>query len=149
MEKQYHYIINYRKRVQSGTRTGGGITTVYFKYINNVLVGWYTDEELAKLLETLNSPTVQFLGDTRDVVPKNDLPEIWYVKVTADNIDYLNIWLGRNIKSNKIGGICGMAKFDSYGIRKSHNTTFVTKSSTYNFGEEISFETFKKYVLFI
>lgn len=77
---------------------------------------------------------------------KNIYKEAWYVIVTEENKDVLRKWRGCTYLS--VGHICGMCKSYNGRLSKEHNPkNLIKKDGDYDFGEEITFEQFKKYVL--
>ena len=78
------------------------------------------------------------------------LPEFWHVLVTDENKQALSDWLFGapvpyyKLESNlHIVGICRQNSLNPKGYNLKDNL----KGTNYNFGEEITFEQFKKYVL--
>lgn len=92
-----------------------------------------------------------------DLLPKGHpdkkfvLPENWHVVVTKDNLDVLSRWRfndDRNVLS--IGLIVGISyNLTNKEYSKQHNPIGDIKDSSgyYDFGQEITYEQFKKYVL--
>jgi hypothetical protein len=74
------------------------------------------------------------------------LPKNWYVIVTKENQDTIVKWADKD--DIPIGNICGMClTHDTNRITIEHNPRDTVKANNYDFGQEISFEQFKKYVL--
>lgn len=77
------------------------------------------------------------------------LPNNWWVRVTEENVDVLKEWSGKDLKANKsLVGICKNLKNwykNEYDIGWSDVT--ITKGETYDFGNEITYKQFLKYVL--
>lgn len=74
-----------------------------------------------------------------------ELPEKWYVKVTEETKDILSKWRFGENSSLKLSAsdITGMCTGYKKPFEKGHNPIYNTES----FGQEISFEQFKKWVL--
>jgi hypothetical protein len=81
------------------------------------------------------------------------LPEAWYVKVTDDNVDVLSRWRFGNdynkLDNTKLVGINKwFNKYNQiYKLEKGHNPYGVSSSEDYDFGIEITYNQFLKYVL--
>lgn len=92
----------------------------------------------------VNIKELQRIGMIEEFV----LPENWWVRVTEENKEVLNKW--RGIECLQIGQLTGMCKQASGNITKEHNPVASTKSLGkygFDFGEEITYEQFKQYVL--
>ena len=81
------------------------------------------------------------------------LPEAWYVVVTKENSQALASWrLGENADVRSFNGkIIGLSKNthgEDISFSKEHNPVGAIKGDNYDFGQEITFDQFKKYVLF-
>ena len=73
------------------------------------------------------------------------LPERWHVVVTEENHAVLAKWRGvSNTKYLPINDICGVCHSNG---DKGHNPIGIIKDKYYNFGVEITYEQFLKYVL--
>jgi len=73
------------------------------------------------------------------------LPERWHVVVTEENQEILSRWKYKaSTPLLKIGFIVGIATSNG---RPDHNPGHIKKGDSYDFGEEITTEQFKKYVL--
>lgn len=76
----------------------------------------------------------------------------FYVVVTEENNEVLSKWrFGHDrlkLSNNEIVGIV-LYKFETNNHKyvKGHNARHQIKDETYDFGEEITFEQFKKYIL--
>lgn len=68
----------------------------------------------------------------------------WWIAVTEENKDVLSKWRSSTLS---VGQLCGMCKWNTGEILKGHNPINKTNSYSYSFGNEITFEQFKKYVL--
>lgn len=68
----------------------------------------------------------------------------WWIAVTEENKDVLSKWRSSTLS---VGKLCGMCKWNTGEIIKGHNPINRVSSSSYSFGNEITFEQFKKYVL--
>jgi hypothetical protein len=77
------------------------------------------------------------------------LPENWWVKVTEENKDILSTWLYGEIGKVDTNRLVGMVKWRHGVIEKGMNPLDLPRAydGDYNFGNEITFEQFKKYVL--
>ena len=77
------------------------------------------------------------------------LPDIWFITLTNENYDIVNNWFESltNSKSSAYRtGICGYYK-NSQDKIYAGTTGGKSKESYFDFGDEISFEQFKQYVL--
>ena len=79
------------------------------------------------------------------------LPDAWYVVVNNENIYALTQWRYDNITgerdlSNKIVGMC-KSTYEGLVYSKEHNPVTNVSGEGYDFGQEITFGQFKKYVL--
>jgi len=74
------------------------------------------------------------------------LPKYWHVKVTEENAEILSNWKGAELSP---GQITGISKYRNNKPIKGHNPGHIIKSNinSYDFGIEITFEQFQKYVL--
>lgn len=72
----------------------------------------------------------------------------FYVKVTEENKLLLSKWRWGNDTSHRlaIDEIVGMV-ISNKKLEKGHNGAGMIKDYTYDFGNEISFEEFRKYIL--
>lgn len=83
-----------------------------------------------------------------EVEPKFVLPDAWYVVVNKENLDTLSKWIFENSNFKLvIGGIVGKNNFQGCKNSKGWNVSKLIKGKYYDFGNEITFEQFKKYVL--
>lgn len=83
-----------------------------------------------------------------EVEPEFVLPDTWYVVVNKENLDTLSKWMFKNSNFKlAIGGIVGKNNFQGCKNSKGWNETKIIKGKYYDFGNEITFEQFKKYVL--
>jgi hypothetical protein len=77
----------------------------------------------------------------------NELPKNWYVKVTIKNKLIISKWYGSPLEPGKIAG---MVFWNNGKIEKGCNPENITIDkgrNGYDFGNEISFETFERLVL--
>ena len=116
------------------------------------------DEELViKDEECIFVECLGYKGDNYYIVPISELirigivepefvlPERWWVRVTKENIDVLKQWRFNNTISRlEIGWVVTMA-YNGHGVNKEHNDEPYTDN--YDFGVEITYEQFLKYVL--
>lgn len=72
------------------------------------------------------------------------LPEKWHVVVTKDNQEILSDWRGTNVP---IGYIVGIDYFNGNKYSRGHSPKNQIKGNSFDFGVEITFDQFKKYVL--
>jgi hypothetical protein len=126
---QYINLLNIKGNPPSYDRTSGSWGDIYESEEMNV-----NSEEIQKYLPD-NHPDKTFI-----------LPENWYVIVTKENQDIIIKWADKD--DIPIGNICGMClTHDTNRITIEHNPIDIIKTDSYDFGNEISFEQFKKYVL--
>jgi len=94
-------------------------------------------------------PSTKEAYDAQFVVkePEFVLPYAWYVIVDKENLDILSNWIFPNGFKLTIGGIAGVCNYGGKIGNKGHNLTKIIKGYRYDFGVEITFEQFKKYVL--
>lgn len=72
-------------------------------------------------------------------------PEIWWIRVTEENRATLEKWRGEGYIL-KVGLLVGLCKDkDKNRITKESNPVYLTKTTSYDFGNEIDFATFLKY----
>ncbi len=88
-----------------------------------------------------------YLMDDDFILPKN-----WYVIINHFNVDVLSKWrFGSDSSSlqNYIGGLVGISLWNNGDLEKGHNPkgNRAIKTHEYDFGLEISFDQFRKYVL--
>lgn len=77
-----------------------------------------------------------------------DYSKNWYVRVTDENKEVLSKWrFGENSYKLNPGYVTGMCLWDDGGLSKEQNPYSQRKGRTFDFGEEITFEEFKKYIL--
>ena len=77
----------------------------------------------------------------------NKLPENWFIKINVKNQLTVSKWYGRNLKTDEIAG---MVLWKDGKIEKGYNpqTIIISEGQNgYDFGTEISFETFERLVL--
>lgn len=94
------------------------------------------------------------LSEIQQYLPPNHpdkefiLPKNWYVIVTKENQDKVSEWRFEN-KTYRvdIGKLCGYSTGTQGMEGKGHNPANEPKGDSYDFGKEITFEQFKKYVL--
>ena len=94
-------------------------------------------------------PSTKEAYDAQFVVkePEFVLPEIWWVRITKENLKDISKFLNANIGEYAIGLIAGMVKSYKTGkITKGYNSTPTTSYGS-TFGNEITFDQFKQYVL--
>lgn len=84
----------------------------------------------------------EFMRDNTEELPPN-----FYIRVTEKNYSVVNRWWCETytLKMN-VGEICGIYR-DNFGEYKKGWTHGKIKGDGFDFGEEISFETFKKLVM--
>lgn len=138
--KEHHYDCN----VQNGT---GIDNEAYYTETNNKVLHTCRPYERKSIINQLFT-----LGEIKQLEQNMEkLPENWHVLVTKENQNILRKWRFNNDYSNlSVGYIVGLTKNNKGYIEKGHNPHFniVDKFSTgYDFGKEISFETFKRLVL--
>lgn len=78
------------------------------------------------------------------------LPNNWWVRVTEENVDVLREWSGSPLQANKdLVGIAKITFFIHYlkEYEIGYNNVGDTKGEAYDFGNEITYEQFLKYVL--
>jgi len=115
-----------------GNKTNGNST--FTKY-DNCNWRYATPEEITEY-ERLGKPYDVTTLKVEDK-PSKDKP--FYVVVTEENITVLSKW--RNSKHVKVGEIVGLC-LDNKKLTKEHNPIGSTKSLSFTFGNEITFEQF-------
>lgn len=79
------------------------------------------------------------------------LPEAWHIKCTDENLEVLRKWSGKVFLDTTL--LIGMVKWGNGKVDMGTNPSNITKakgrtySTSYTFGEEITFEKFKTHVL--
>lgn len=77
------------------------------------------------------------------------LPECWHINVTQENMEDVRNW--SNIKGIHTTDLCGIVKWlNPVKFEIAHNTKGIVKDdgeNGYDFGTEITYNQFKKYVL--
>lgn len=79
----------------------------------------------------------------------DELPKNWWIKITNKNQLIISEWYGRG-RLLEINNIAGMVLWNGGTLEKGTNPENITISKDrngYDFGNEISFETFERLVL--
>lgn len=136
------YFIKYLKSENEAIFVSDFITC----FGNFGLFGQFTNVNILKS-ECVLQEIQQYLPDGHPdkIVKEFVLAPNWWIAVTEENKDVLSKWRGSTTLS--VGELCGMCKWNTGEILKGHNPINRTNSSGYSFGNEITFEQFKKYVL--
>lgn len=108
-----------------------------------------------QVIDSLKTKDFQFKPSTKEAYdaqfvvkePEFVLPEIWWVRITKENLEDVCKFLGFEPYEKAVGYIAGMVKHYRTGkIEKSWNATPTTIYGS-TFGDEITTEQFRKYVL--
>lgn len=107
----------------------------------------FTKKEIKNVRKADLSEIQEYLPELHidKTIEEFTLPEKWWVRVTDENIDILSKW--RNTNKLYLDEIVGMVKWKDGRLMKGHNPLNCIKCDNYDFGKEITFEQFKKYVL--
>lgn len=138
-----------------------GLNIKKYQIIPLEIIGFRFNKANDGIIATCNKPTSNGISIDKiehyiesKVGKEFVLPEIWWVRVTNENKEILTKWRHSNTNTvypRSVGELVGMSKSNDIGtITKGHNRVNITKSDDkygYNFGNEITFDQFKKYVL--
>lgn len=116
----------------------------YAKFAENDLWRYATDNEIEEY---------QLVGKPFNVIEFNNftLPKNWHIVVTEENAEDVLKWRFENSYSSKdnqtfLNNIVGICE-EEFGYFKGHNLKTDIIGDTYNFGIEITFNQFVRYVL--
>lgn len=117
-----------------------GVNKTYNKFIIGISKYYHLDRN--KLWGS-NKPFYRKVFNLSEVNIEFVLPENWHVVVTEENKEDILKWYNC---SAQIGNIVGMVKWDTGDIHKGWNRSNI-KSESYDYGVEITYDQFLKYVL--
>ena len=110
---------------------------------NNKEDGWAGMNHLKFKPSTKEAYNAQFVVKEPEFV----LPQLWWIRITKENLKDISKFLNFNIGEYTIGFVAGMIKSYKTGkITKGYNSTPTTSYGS-TFGNEITYDQFKKYVL--
>ena len=118
---------------------------------NNMIIDGTFNNYSIKANDIYNyfKPSTKEACDAQFVVkePEFVLPEIWWVRITKENLKDISKFLDFNLGEYTIGFVAGMIKSYKIGkITKGYNSTPTTSYGS-TFGNEITYDQFKQYRL--
>lgn len=103
--------------------------------------GWYPSDKT--YLPTIN--ITQLWEELQALKAKGTQPEIWWIRVTSENIEVLKKWYPNKSIRLRDGYIVGYYAAENTTPHYGFTTTGSPKGDSYDFGNEIDFETFLRY----